>query len=417
MSSRKQVFTAGILGLLVAGAAITGMVLFLPSNVNLPNNTGLANSNTGNQAGTSQTEVTSQSQASSQTGVEGNQGQLDVLLTDPPTVPSGVTAVYVTYSNVAVHVSGAGNQTGWTNSNTSGSLDLMKLVNVSTTIAAVKVTTGFYNELRFNISSAEVTYNGKNYTAFVPRAEINVAIPGGIEVNATKSSAAIIDMRPTVLNIGSTSTPEFVINVATSCTNVPPSAFVKNMDDRGFSFHMTGLQWWTQFQEQYTANLRITGATLTNDSLSVTLQNIGTQDVNLSIISVAPLGSECGPMATSSTSTHSNGDDNGEHYVPQCFTGSAFFVVLPNGTLRPEVSLLMGGFAPGMMHNSTPMNILANLGYSLEEGQSATLTFSGHIAFGFSFMGLTPPGVIKGDQYQITVLGLQALAQYIVVAS
>jgi len=414
MSSRKQVFTAGILGLLVAGAAITGMVLFLPSNVNLPSNTGLANSTSSNQIGSSQTEVTSQSQ-SSQTGVEGNQGQLDVLLTDPPTVPNGVTGVYVTYTNVAVHVSGAGNKTGWTNSNTSGSLDLMKLVNVSTTIAAVKVTTGFYNALRFNISAAEVTYNGKNYTAFVPKAEINVVIPGGIEVNATKSSAAIIDMQPTVLNIGSTSNPEFIINVATSCADVPPTAFVKNMDDWGFSFHMTGLQWWTHIQEQYTADLRITGATLTNDSLSVTLQNIGTQNINLSIFSVAPLGSECGPMATSSTSTHTN--DNGNHFVPQCFTGSAFFVVLSNGTLRPEVSLLRGGFAPGMIHDSAPVNILANLGYSLAAGKSVTLTFSGYISFGFSFKVLLAPGAIKGDQYQITVVGLQALAQYVVVAS
>ncbi|HXY56271.1 MAG TPA: DUF4382 domain-containing protein [Nitrososphaerales archaeon] len=416
MSSRKQVLTAGIVGLLVAVSAITGMILFLPSNVNLPSNSSLANSTI--QPNGSQSQVTSESQTASQSGVEGNQGQLDVLLTDPPTVPSGVTGVYVTYSNVAVHASDAGNQTGWTNSNTSGTLDLMNLVNVSTTIAAVKVTTGYYNALRFNITSAEVAYNGKNYTAFVPRAEITVIIPGGIQVNATNSSAAIIDMQPTVLNIGSGSNPEFIINVATSCMDVPPSAIVKGMDQWGFSFHMTGLQWWTHFQEQYTSNIRITSTTLSSGSLSVTIQNVGSQDVNLSVISVAPLGNECNPtIVSSTTTTQGNNGNYVPRWLPQCFTGSAFFVVLANGTLRPEMNLLLGGFAPGLMHGSKPVNILANLGYTLKAGQTATLTFTGPIAFGFAFRGMTPPGVISGDQYQITVVGLRALAQYIVVAS
>ena len=405
MSSRKQVFTAGIVGLLVAVAAITGMVLFLPSNVNLPTNSGLATS-------------TSQSSLG-QSGVEGSQGQLDVLLTDPPTVPNGVTGVYVTYSNVAVHTSDAGSQTGWTNSGTSGTLDLMKLVNVSTTIAAVKVSTGYYDALRFNITSAEVDYNGKNYTAFVPKAEITVTIPGGIQVNDVHSSAAIIDMSPTVLNMGSNSDPEFVINVATSCLGVPPSAYVKGMDNWGFSFHMSGLPWWNQFKEQYTSNLRITSTTLSDTSLSVTIQNTGSQNINISAISIAPLGGECGPTSTSTTTTTTQGSNGqgGWRVAPQCFTGSAFFVVFANGTIRPEMSLLPGGFAPGMMRDSKPVNIFADLGYTLKAGQSVTLTFSGQISFGFSFRGMTPLGVIDGDQYQVTAIGLQALAEYIVVAS
>ena len=71
-----------------------------------------------------------------------------------------------------------------------------------------------------------------------------------------------------------------------------------------------------------------------------------------------------------------------------------------------------------MAHSdSHPINFFANPGYKLATGQSVTLTFSGTISFGFSLFGHTPPGVISGDQYNVTVEGPQALAAYVVVAS
>jgi hypothetical protein len=71
------------------------------------------------------------------------------------------------------------------------------------------------------------------------------------------------------------------------------------------------------------------------------------------------------------------------------------------------------------------VNVFANTGYQLATGQSVTLVFRGSITFGFSFFNQLPmvgspgtsPGVISGDQYDITVMGWQALAQYTVVAS
>ena len=62
-----------------------------------------------------------------------------VSLTDPPEVPSGTSALVVTYSSVGVHLLGAGNDSGWIYSNTSGTLNLMSLVNVSQAIATVTI--------------------------------------------------------------------------------------------------------------------------------------------------------------------------------------------------------------------------------------------------------------------------------------
>ena len=198
MSMRNKVVIAGVLGLVLALGLIVGSTYFVqsPSPATTPNQTVTStltltqtiNSGSGSQSQTQSAQASqSQSQSSqsptsqsqtSQSSPPSNAGTVDVLLTDPPTLPAGVTAVFVTYSNVAVHVRGAGNQSGWTNSNTAGTLNLVKLVNVSSTIATIKVSTGVYNELRFNISSAAVTFNGKNYTAFVQGAELTVPIPG-----------------------------------------------------------------------------------------------------------------------------------------------------------------------------------------------------------------------------------------------
>lgn len=414
MSSRNQVITAGVLAVAIAVAAIFGAVYLLPSPDQGKSSTVTATGGS--------------TQASAQSKVAaGDQGTLSVLLTDPPSVPANVTAVYVTYSNVGVHVGKAGNQTGWTNANVTGTIDLMKMVNVSSTIAIVKVSTGVYNALRFNVSSALVTFNGDNYTAFVPKAELTVIIPGGIQVNSTSTAGAIIDMHPTVLNIGSRSTPEFIVDTAASVFSVPPSAITNAIQHVGAVMGIGNQGWWQRINEQYTANISITSASVANGSLSVTIQNTGNQSVTLSTLTVAPVGSEC--AAPQSSQNHMA--------PPLCLTGSAVFLVQNDSTLKSVSSFLLPqafgqpgaghGQRGGRPSNSTAppptfgnfgnyTSFLGSTGYTLTAGQSVTLTYSGTISFGFAFGGKTPPGVLSGDQYQVSVVGQEALAETVVVA-
>ena len=72
-----------------------------------------------------------------------------MLLTDPPTVPNGTTAVYVTYSGLAVHIAGAGNNSGWHVLNAQGSIDLMSIINVSQTIASANIQSGRFRRASF----------------------------------------------------------------------------------------------------------------------------------------------------------------------------------------------------------------------------------------------------------------------------
>src|SRR5487761_1483929 len=123
-------------------------------------------------------------------------GTLSVMLTDPPTVPTGVTALYINYNNVQVHISNAGNNSGWTTLSGSGQLNLMSMIDVSQTIATSNINSGTFNAIRFNITSAAVTYNGQNYSADLVYQEHVLTIPvaGGIQVSAAMTGDRMDDI-------------------------------------------------------------------------------------------------------------------------------------------------------------------------------------------------------------------------------
>lgn len=67
----------------------------------------------------------------------------------------------------------------------------------------------------------------------VPSAELKVPIIGGIEVTNSTLSATIIDLRPTVFNIGSALTPEFIIQPVAKTFAVPSSGLTRAAEHRG----------------------------------------------------------------------------------------------------------------------------------------------------------------------------------------
>ncbi len=115
MSSKKSVILSGVIAAIVAialiGTAALSGVLARPT-----------------------TSLVSTTQPTS-----GSSGTLAVLLTDPPTVPFGTTALFATYSTMGVHVSGEGNDSGWIRIPASGTINLMGVVNATQTIASAKI--------------------------------------------------------------------------------------------------------------------------------------------------------------------------------------------------------------------------------------------------------------------------------------
>jgi len=414
MNTKRNIVLPAVLAVAVAVVIIASTIFagtpIAPTNTNSisssssaetsggqPTSSQVQQSSTGSSMSTSAvTSTTATSSASPPSG----QGLLSVLLTDPPNIPPGVTKVYVSYSDLEVHVSDAGNQSGWTQVQSSGQIELLGTVNASQTLSSVKVTSGVYNALRFNITSAEVTYNSKNYTAFVNNAELNVPIVHGIAVNASTPSAAIISISPTVMNIGSSSTPEFIIRSEATAFPVPSGQVTTGMGQPGHKTVIAGLQWWKDIVQNYTANLQVQSATLSSAGLNVTIGNTGTKPTLITLVSVTPLADAIG--------VHPMG------YVPSSIVGGAIFGVDANGTLFPLRVVIP---LAASTQSTVSAQIFRDVGMNLTAGSSTTLSYKGSISFGFLSILKSQGSVVAHQQYLVTVVGTQAVASFVVVAT
>ncbi len=330
-------------------------------------------------------------------------GTFSVMLTDPPQVPAGVTAVFVTYANLGVHISEAGNESGWIKLSSGGTIDLLSTVNISQTIAAVAIPVGDYNALRLNVTSAKVTFEGKNYTSFVVNGKLFIPIAGGgIEVNDSKPSAAIIDISPLVMNIGSSSSPEFVIRPAAVAIPVPSSEVTEQMEHAGFRFGLVGRDWWDRLDQNATANLRITGASLSSSSLSVSVKD-ESRSTTISLVVVSSLGQSPGVF---------------RERLPTMLRGTAVFVVEENGSLVPLHQFVTTVVPMGGDQALEDVREgLTSQGFNLTAGSTAAFSYTGQISMGFSLEKMIQGTVSPGQQYLVTVIGTDALASQVVVAT
>ncbi len=135
---------------------------------------------------------------------------IPVLLTDPPHAPVGTSAILISYSSVALHLSNAGNTSGWIMGSGSGKLNLSSLVNVSQVIANVSIpVNSLINQVRFNVSAASITINGTTYNLTIPSNHISAHITSDSKINA--SSGALLDLSPTIATIYTSNSTIFVM--------------------------------------------------------------------------------------------------------------------------------------------------------------------------------------------------------------
>lgn len=141
--------------------------------------------------------------------LKAGQSGLILQLTDPPQLPALTQSLNITYSSVAVH---AYNTSGsvWLSSNTSGSVDLLSLVNFSKTIGSVALSANSsINAVRFNITSAQITINNTNYALSIPNSSITVHISDERAVSST--SIVLLDLSPTVISIMGPNSTRFML--------------------------------------------------------------------------------------------------------------------------------------------------------------------------------------------------------------
>ena len=138
------------------------------------------------------------------------QSLMAIRLTDPPTVPNGTTSLVISYSKVGVHLSNVQNASGWIYANSTGTLNLLSILNVSQTIAAVAVPVNSSIEsVRFDITSASITVNGTTYNVTVPSQTVTAHVAGQATVNGTGS--LLMSLSPVVATILTANSTVFVM--------------------------------------------------------------------------------------------------------------------------------------------------------------------------------------------------------------
>ena len=309
-------------------------------------------------------------------------GILSVLLTDPPSVPDGVTAVYITYSNIAVHASGFGDS-GWVDVPGSGTIDTLGLVNFSRTISTAEVPILTYDLVAFNISSTAVDYMGRNYTVGVNSGRLTIPFLTALRVNASIPAAALVDISPTVLNLGSSSSPSFTMAAGAKALQVPSAEVEGSMGTVGSEFSLQGHSWFQSFTVNHSDNLTLSGLTLASSSFSFSVSNPGPDPITLRMVMVTqdPLKTKAGAALNSVASSFD-------------------FAFGAGGSL----SLLSG--ASGVVGQ------LQTRGYTLAGGATQQFSYSGEIA---TLLGGN--GITAGNSYDIVVIGSETLAIQTVVAT
>ena len=301
MSSKRSIALSGLVAAIVATGLIAATVYLPGAGIFQGGTTNSSSSSLGSQTGT-----------------------LGIQLTDPPTVPPGVTSVYISYSEMDVHVAGAGNQSGWYQVAPAGEIDLMSILNTSVTLGSAPVTTGEFNAIGFNITSATVTVNGVNQSAFISSNKLLVPLVGGVQVASGVSIGILVDLSPTVLAVTNGSQTAYVLIPNAHSVLIPESVW-KAHEHRGDKVSDLAQQKW--FEEGARGNISLSSPVLTSNSLSITVTNNGANSTVISSLTVAyPLNVICKQYAGSCMASAHEGE------LPKAIP-VAQFGVLSNGTL------------------------------------------------------------------------------------
>ncbi len=109
-----------------------------------------------------------------------------VMLTDPPSVPSGTQAVNINLYAVEVHI----NNGSWLSSTLNQQINLLQLVNVTKVIAEFKIPdNSTVTQIRLYISNATIVINGSTHVLFVPSDVIKITV-----TNSTGMTGTLVDL-------------------------------------------------------------------------------------------------------------------------------------------------------------------------------------------------------------------------------
>ena len=352
-----------------------------------------------------------------------------IALTDPPSVPTGTSALWLNYTAVELITNSSPLFANYT-----GSVNLMELVNTSQIIAEFTVPKNVVvNQIRLFVSSAKIEINGTSYPVFLPSGVLKIPV-----TNAT--SGALVDLQPHIVIAYVGQTPEYILTPV--ATAIPYSVSAKVGQKVALPSQVV------EKLRSTLSNLTVVSSSLTfkgnTTSFSITIENNGDEPVVVYAVKVFGEWQTQIDVAFNSSAFEGSGKGFASAFgkeVPVGFNGTftfrmpiVFFVYnnslepFPNAPFNPHgfhffgAPIHMGPFnfssnvtLNGSMLNYTPPMWHGNFGIIIEPGQKVTLNYSGVITplwhgLHFNHKWFTSVKIyttpLNGAQYEIRLLSV-----------
>jgi hypothetical protein len=355
-----------------------------------------------------------------QSSYQGPQSVLAIQLTDPPQVPAGTSSLNITYSSLDLLVGEPTGTPGQFNTKTvtltpsgGSTLDLLKLQNVSKTIATTSLPTGsVIYSVTFTVTTIKIDINGATSTVTLASGGSTFTVTITKPLGLSGSSVVLLQLNPVVVN-----TP--------TGYQLVPSAVGVMRQSHGESEDKVGSQQQLSNDDQNNLDhakgsvassilhLSVAGDVTT---LTVRVTNTGNVPINLNAIGLAgtftPVGTptctEGGPdkiepmFATvdseSTTTTNSQSSTTGQNCdVPTQDEQVMFVPVIPATTTTTTQSCSTGAMSLADGTNE----LRHDGGLALSPGQCVELTFTGKLSFGGSFVVV--PSTAPGQNYTLHI--------------
>ncbi len=317
-------------------------------------------------------------------------GSLTIQLTDPPIVPTGTTALLVTYDGVELHQSGATNVSGFSKFPASGTVNLMNLTNFTQTVAVVEAQANqSFDMVRFDISSARIVVDNTTY---------NVTVPGGsvlakmnANLNSSAHSGVLVDLTPTVVQIYSNTNQSFFIMVPSAKAIVIGKGSVSLAGGRVGEVVALGPQFKRQLEENASSNISISSASASmagnTTTLTVHVVNNGNSSAVLGQVllygfmkvlpwygswtpppCVCPSGVCSCPAETVVGAGVSDGANVSPAIRAEPMPGSSTAVSLSTGAAPEAGTAYPEGMGPAMLNSTLNTTVAADLGVKATAG-------------------------------------------------
>lgn len=355
----------------------------------------------------------------------GSSARLIIRLTDPPVVPRGTSSLSLTYSSIGLLVgepAGGGQQTTKTVTVTpsggSATLDLLKLQNVSQTIASASLPSGStIYAFSFAVTGISIDVNGT-------KSAVTLAAGGSVlTVTLAKPSAlegtdiALLQLNPViVLTPGGYQMIPSAVGIIRGGSEADQNEEVGSqqqlsVEDKDQLEHAQG---------NLTATLSALSVSGNSTTITVQVKNTGNSSVILNAIGVhgnfSAAGLSC--LNGGETETHTTTSETESHTTSTTSTTTS---ATTTSTATHEIEcemehadqvvfIPMNSSVTGTSCVSLKMQLIngdpaesGDHGLSLAKGQCVDLTFSGKISFGEANFVLVP-STASGQVYGLHVI-------------